>query len=379
MRFNAKTLALAVILSCQTAFAATDSADLNDKLSKLNGTIDSINGELNSQRASISSLKTEIDRSNTKLRKQILDELKAVQRQNQYVYDALLAEKEKSGGKMNVKPLRNYDLQTPDGKMILGEDEYVYVKETNATIVARIDTGASQSSISATDISEFERSGKKWLRFNVIHNDRIIPVEAPYVKQMKLRQSSIDGYSTRPVVKLNIKIGDFSTEAEFNLIDRTSMQYALLIGRNLLTDISVVDVSRRYVQPRSDKDGLLILCIDDYNENVKKGMNVNEKYDEIQKENAGGAIATTEKDGAESLGTNPEKALPSVRDKIETENGSKPTIKTDKKADDEKAEPVKDEKKAASNSKKSKKKLSDKEKAALELSENYKKKNNSNN
>lgn len=61
---------------------------------------------------------------------------------------------------MNVKPLRNYDLQTPDGKMILGGEEYVYVKEANATIAARIDTGASQSSISASNVTEFERNGK---------------------------------------------------------------------------------------------------------------------------------------------------------------------------------------------------------------------------
>lgn len=173
---------------------------------------------------------------------------------------------------MNVKPLRNYDLQTPDGKMILGGEEYVYVKEANATIAARIDTGASQSSISASNVTEFERNGKKWLRFDVIHNDRTIEVEAPFVKQTKLRQSSIEGYSYRPIVRLNVKIGDYSTAAEFNLIDRTQMQYALLIGRTLLTDIAVVDVSRKDVQPRADKNGLLIICTDDYNENKRMAL-----------------------------------------------------------------------------------------------------------
>ena len=187
------------------------------------------------------------------------------------------------------------------------------------------------------DIVEFERNSKKWLRFKIIHNDRTIEVEAPYVKQTKLRQSSIDGYSYRPVVKLNIKIGDFSTTAEFNLIDRTKMQYALLIGRNLLTDIAVVDVSRRYVQGRSDKTSLLIVCTDDYIEAVKNGINLNAEYDILQKLNKGGQIANKATDGAESLGTNAQVALPSVNNQIEQKEGKKPALKLDKKQQKKKA------------------------------------------
>ena len=326
-----KNIVLAILMSSQVAFAADNSADMNDKITQMRGTIDSINGELTNQRAAMSDLRTDIERSNSKLKKQIFDELKTIQRQNQSLYDSMVSEKERDGGKMNVKPLRNYDLQTPDGKMILGGEEYVYVKEANATIAARIDTGASQSSISASNVTEFERNGKKWLRFDVIHNDRTIEVEAPFVKQTRLRQSSIEGISYRPIVRLNVKIGDYSTAAEFNLIDRTQMQYALLIGRTLLTDIAVVDVSRKDVQPRADKNGLLIICTDDYNENKKNGIDVNEKYDKMVKENKGGQKAFPAPNDTQSLGTNPERSLPSVSNKIEKEQGSLPKEKIDKK------------------------------------------------
>lgn len=336
-----KTIIKTLFFTCALAFADTtlcaEKQDINDKLITLSGTIDSINGELSDQRATIGAIKSQVEHSNNQLKRQMLEELKTLQRQNQYLYDTLLAQKERNGESMKIKPLRNYDLQTPDGKMILGEDEYVYVKEADSTIVARIDTGASQSSISASDIVEFERNSKKWLRFKIIHNDRTIEVEAPYVKQTKLRQSSIDGYSYRPVVKLNIKIGDFSTTAEFNLIDRTKMQYALLIGRNLLTDIAVVDVSRRYVQGRSDKTGLLIVCTDDYIEAVKNGINLNAEYDILQKLNKGGQIANKSTDGAESLGTNAQVALPSVNNQIEQKEGKKPALKLDKKQQKKKA------------------------------------------
>ena len=336
-----KTIIKTLLFTCALAFADTtlcaEKQDINDKLITLSGTIDSINGELSDQRATIGAIKSQVEHSNNQLKRQMLEELKTLQRQNQYLYDTLLAQKERNGESMKIKPLRNYDLQTPDGKMILGEDEYVYVKEADSTIVARIDTGASQSSISASDIVEFERNSKKWLRFKIIHNDRTIEVEAPYVKQTKLRQSSIDGYSYRPVVKLNIKIGDFSTTAEFNLIDRTKMQYALLIGRNLLTDIAVVDVSRLYVQGRSDKTSLLIVCTDDYIEAVKNGINLNAEYDILQKLNKGGQIANKATDGAESLGTNAQVALPSVNNQIEQKEGKKPALKLDKKQQKKKA------------------------------------------
>ncbi|MGN0902526.1 MAG: ATP-dependent zinc protease [Succinivibrio sp.] len=343
-------------LSLGLSANGTDNNDLNDRLTKLRGTVDSINGELTSQRASIGSIRADIEQSNQLLRRQILEELKAVQRQNQFVYDTLVAERERSGEKMKIKPLRNYDLETPDNKMILGGSEYVYVKEADATIEARIDTGASQSSISAKDITEFERNGKKWLRFKLIHNDRSIDMEAMYVKQIRLLQSSTDDFSYRPVVKLNIKIGDYSTVAEFNLIDRSKMQFALLIGRNILTDIAVVDVSRRLIQKRADKDGLLIISTDEYVANVKQGINLNEKYDLKIKNGRGEQNATLASDGSESLGTNPEKALPAVSNKIAEEQGSKPQMKSDKKTVKEK--PVKAHPEAGKNSKVKEKKTS---------------------
>ena len=44
-----------------------------------------------------------------------------------------------------------------------------------------LDRGAAVSSITAQNIREFERQGKKWLRFDVITNDRTVTVEAPFV------------------------------------------------------------------------------------------------------------------------------------------------------------------------------------------------------
>ncbi|MGU3846500.1 putative ATP-dependent zinc protease, partial [Vibrio diabolicus] len=41
--------------------------------------------------------------------------------------------------------------KTPDGMLILGSEEWVYVPEIDQTFKARVDTGATTSSISAKD------------------------------------------------------------------------------------------------------------------------------------------------------------------------------------------------------------------------------------
>ncbi len=322
-------MAATILSFCTFEVYSQETAQLSDKISSLSGTIESINGELNAQRADISSIKGRIEayqKNQNAAKKQLLDELKNMQRQNQFIYDTLIAERQSSGGEM-LKPLNNYSLVTPDGKMILGAREYVYCKEPNATIVARIDTGASTSSISANDIEEFERNGKKMVRFNIKHNDRVVTVEAPFVRETRLRQSSSDEFSYRKVVKINLKIGSYSTDAEFTLVDRSLMQYALLIGRNILTDVAVVDVGRQYVQPRSNEQSLLLVSIDDHLNNVKKGININAEYDKALLEKQGGQTATLSRDGTDSLGSNPHDALPSVVEESKVDESVKENLK----------------------------------------------------
>ncbi len=284
-----------------------------DRLLALDGTIQSINEELGSQRADLGALKAEVRGMNAEdaeFRRSMLNELKALRRQNQSLVDALFAgQTAGQGGVGTVTPLRNYDMQTPDGKMFFGEAEYIYVREANATIDARIDSGAAVSSISATDITEFERSGKKWYRFNLQANGRTLQIEAPFVRYSDIRQSSKSETVRRPVVSLNLKIGDFSTSSEFTLADRTHMQYALLIGRTMLQDVAVVDVARSYIQKRADPEGLILLNRDAYAKLEKEGINPNAAFDEKQK-NAAGQIAYPSAQYGANLGTDPDKALP---------------------------------------------------------------------
>lgn len=77
-------------------------------------------------------------------------------------------------------------------------------------------------------------------------------VEAPLVRFARIRQASSEEVDRRPVVELTIKIGEFTDTAEFTLTDRTSMTYPILLGREFLRDIALIDVAKSYHQPKPE-------------------------------------------------------------------------------------------------------------------------------
>ena len=141
---------------------------------------------------------------------------------------------------------------TVDGKLLVGEAEWIWVDAANDAFQARVDTGATTSSISAQDITIFERNGKNWVRFFLSHQemDDKIQIEAPLVRHVRVRQASADDLDRRPVVRLTVRIGDMTEKAEFTLKDRSDMTFPVLLGREFLKDIAVVDVAREYIQPK---------------------------------------------------------------------------------------------------------------------------------
>ena len=138
------------------------------------------------------------------------------------------------------------------GKLILGQEEDISLQPPGITMRARIDTGADTSSIDARDVEEFERDGKKWVKFTLIDRKSNTPhtIETEISRYVKIIQSSLpDGYDKRVVVKLKLSIGDFSDLSEFTLTNRKHMDFPVLIGRNVLKDIAIVDVSGKDLAP----------------------------------------------------------------------------------------------------------------------------------
>ena len=142
---------------------------------------------------------------------------------------------------------------------VLGGVEKVKINAVEGEFNARVDTGAATSSLNAIDIQEFERNGSDWVRFHLADDnqdtkadsDKEKPwIEAPVLRYVKIRQSTSEKSERRPVIELWIHVGELHEKAQFTLADRTQMSHPILLGREFLQDIAVVDVSKKYLQSK---------------------------------------------------------------------------------------------------------------------------------
>ena len=133
-----------------------------------------------------------------------------------------------------------------DDKIIIGAVEEVELLNHKVSLNARIDTGATTTSINAQNIKKFERDGKKWVKFEV-HNKKgkIVALEKPINRMAHIKRHEADNQK-RYVVKLKLKLGKMKIVSKVTLADRSNFDYPLLIGRNVLTDMAIVDVSKEF-------------------------------------------------------------------------------------------------------------------------------------
>lgn len=117
---------------------------------------------------------------------------------------------------------------------------------------ARIDTGAQTSSLNALDIVEFERDGKPYIKFNIINPNTGAKIELTRLIRghTKIKKHMIES-QRRPIVSLRVKLGELDEHISFTLVDRSKFQQQVLIGRNFLRDLAIVDVSKEYIVPKT--------------------------------------------------------------------------------------------------------------------------------
>lgn len=151
-----------------------------------------------------------------------------------------------------IQDCPNVNVGGLDSKDIIGSIEWLYMDPPGRHYRARIDSGAETSSLSASEIVEFERDGDAWVRFTFEHDSADDPVdfELPIKRAVLIRQASSKGLERRVVIELDIRLGDELQTTEFTLTDRSNMTYPVLVGRAFLMDLYVVDVSRSYTHQR---------------------------------------------------------------------------------------------------------------------------------
>lgn len=136
-------------------------------------------------------------------------------------------------------------------KLLVGALEYVYMDPPGVNVIARIDTGATSSSLHADNLVHFERDGEDWVRFDMMVNeDDAVSVERQIVRHVRVVQQADPRGSRRPVVAMRVRLGDIQDTFEFTLADRSHLENGLILGRNFLADVTLVDVGQQFIQPR---------------------------------------------------------------------------------------------------------------------------------
>jgi hypothetical protein len=120
------------------------------------------------------------------------------------------------------------------GRTIVGLTEKIILKGKKGTkeLIARIDTGATKSSIDISLASQLE--------LGPVVDSRIV--------------KSAHGEKLRPVVRAEVILKGKTIEAKFTLADRQKMKYQVLIGQNILKKNFLVDPGLRADNPTKKED-----------------------------------------------------------------------------------------------------------------------------
>ncbi|MBI3291083.1 ATP-dependent zinc protease, partial [Candidatus Falkowbacteria bacterium] len=104
-------------------------------------------------------------------------------------------------------------------KVVLGLIEQVTIQDSNGkeiTVTARVDTGATSSSI------DYSLAGE--LQLGPILRSKVV--------------KSAAGIKKRPTIKVNVILKGINIEEEFTLADRSHMTYKILLVQNVLKKVN---------------------------------------------------------------------------------------------------------------------------------------------
>lgn len=138
---------------------------------------------------------------------------------------------------------------------LYGRYENITVSDIGQTFKAKMDTGAYTASLSAKDIERFTRDGEQWVRFRLATEDadgKVYEHKVARISKIKNRaEEDSEGdspeTSSRPVVDLELCLGEVKRRVEVNLVDRSSFNYPLLIGAKALREFkAAINPAEKY-------------------------------------------------------------------------------------------------------------------------------------
>ncbi|WP_332368716.1 ATP-dependent zinc protease [Spirosoma telluris] len=150
--------------------------------------------------------------------------------------------------------------RTPKPKQIIGMTDLVDFPDLRLfDVQAKVDTGAFTSALHCKDVRVVKSGVRRILRFLLIDKtgEEARPFYSDEFSQRMIR-NSFGVAEKRYVIKTRIVLFGRTIRAEFTLADRENLKNPVLLGRKLLRNRFIVDVSQKnlsYQKKKSQVNG----------------------------------------------------------------------------------------------------------------------------
>ncbi len=156
---------------------------------------------------------------------------------------------------------------------VIGRFEHIDIVGKIEGVPAKIDTGAYNSAIHATDINIVEKNNKEILKFTLLNHPSFTKKRTlQTTRYRKTEIVSSNGHrSQRYEIKLKVRLGFKVFITTFTLTDRSETVFPILIGRKALNGRFLINPSKAGV---NRKELVLARSKINLNEEILEGLNV---------------------------------------------------------------------------------------------------------
>ncbi len=135
-------------------------------------------------------------------------------------------------------------------KKIIGRLERVDIPDFHLSqIEAKIDTGAYSGSIHVSLVTEFEKEGKKYVRFVLLdpehseYHGKVFETDQFEEKKVKSSNGEIQ---YRYAIPVKIILKGIELDVKLTLSNRKDLRYPILIGRKIIKKHFIIDAAKKF-------------------------------------------------------------------------------------------------------------------------------------
>lgn len=133
---------------------------------------------------------------------------------------------------------------------MIGRRERVGFPAWGLRLRAKVDTGAFSSSLDVAEYEVVETESGSVVRMAIAvsrrHPERVLRVEEPMVRSVYVRSSS-GCRVLRPLIEPVVSMGDVTRRVRLTVTDRSKMRFRMLLGRQAIAGLFLVDVREKYL------------------------------------------------------------------------------------------------------------------------------------